>query len=379
MDLKQIGTHIQGLASLEATRAPVVSCYVDLEDARWRSGFDQQVERWQAAFPPGECRRWFDQAVVQIKSHLRRPTLVGTRGLALFARGGPGHFFFPLGFRLPVPFSFEVGCLPHIYRLVAMRDNFNRFAALVCTRDEIRILGVSMGTVVQQVCDRRMEAARRALCRRGERPSAGWRRRIVADAVAMLLPFMRQGGYRHLILAGEAEWLAAARQAMPRRLASRILDTVPACGSDALMDIVRAAAFSFAEHEEEESAAMVEWLCEGLGRDGWAVAGLEASWEVLSKGLAECLILDEHFCPEPGYECNVCGGRLPPGSPRSACLSCGSGLCVPYDEREAMVRAAVLGGAHIEIVNHSDALMRLGGVGCLLRPVPERYLYPVAA
>lgn len=131
--------------------------------------------------------------------------------------------------------------------------------------------------------------------------------------------------------------------------------------------------------KEEESAAMVEFLCEGLGRDGWAVAGLEASREVLSKGLAECLILDEHFCPEPGYKCKVCGGRLPPGSPRSACLSCGSGLCVPYDEREAVVRAAVLGGAHIEIVNHSDALMRLGGVGCLLRPVPERYLYPVAA
>lgn len=130
---------------------------------------------------------------------------------------------------------------------------------------------------------------------------------------------------------------------------------------------------------EEESAAMVEFLCEGLGRDGWAVAGLEASSEVLSKGLAECLILDEHFCPEPGYKCKVCGSRLPPGSPRSACLACGSGLYVPYDEREAVVRAAVLGGAHIEIVNHSDALMRLGGVGCLLRPVPERYLYPVAA
>ena len=31
-------------------------------------------------------------------------------------------------------------------------------------------------------------------------------------------------------------------------------------------------------------------------------------------------------------------------------------------------------GSEVEIVNHSDALMRLGGVGCLLRfPVPEKY------
>lgn len=379
MDLKQIGRHIRTLASLEAICAPTVSCYIDLEDARWRSGFDQQVERWQAAFPAGERRRWFDQAVVQLKNHLRRPTLVGTRGLALFARGGSKPFFLPLGFRLPVPFSFEVGRFPHIYRLVAMRDNFNRFAALVCTGDEIRILGVSMGAVVQQICDRRMEAARRALRRRGERADAGWMRRTVDDAAALLLPFMRQGGYRHLILAGDAEWLAVARQAMPRRLASRVLDTVPACGSDALMDIVRAAAFSFAEREEEESTAMVEWLCEGLGRDGWAVAGLESSSEVLRKGLADCLIIDEHFCPEPVSRCGVCGRPLLPGSPQIACPSCGDGLCLPSNEREAVVRAAVLGGAHIEIVNHSDTLMRLGGVGCLLRPVPERYLHPMAA
>ncbi len=204
-------------------------------------------------------------------------------------------------------------------------------------------------------------------------------RRILADGVAVLESFMRHGGYSHLILAGDPKWLALARQLMPRHMTARIWDVVPAGAGDALMDVVRAAAISFADREEEEPAATVEWLCEGLESEGWAVSGLQASQEALRKGAAECLILDEHFCPEPVRVCTGCGRRSRPEGPQFICPSCGKGLCLPRDEREALVRAAVFSGAHIEIVNHSDALMRPGGVGCLLRTAPDRFLRRAAA
>jgi hypothetical protein len=371
MDLKLIGRHIRALASMPATKAPVLSCHVDLEDPRWRSRFDEQAETLRAAFPPGEGRRWFEQALRPVKDHLRRPVAVGVRGLALFSRGGTHPFFVPLCFRIPLPAGLEIGRFPHVYRLAALRDNFHRFAALVVTSDAVRILGVNTGAVTQHICDRRIARLSKGPSRSG----MGELRMILADAAAILEPFMRLGGYRHLMLAGDAARIALLRQALPRHLAARIWDIIPANDGDALMDIVQAASFSFADREEEESAAMVEWLCEGLGRDGWAVAGAGAALQAVKDGTADILILDERFIPEPVRQCVDCGRFSPPASPQFLCPICGTGLCLPRDEREALVRAAVFAGVHIEIVNHSDALMRLGGVGCILRSAPEQQIF----
>jgi hypothetical protein len=38
-----------------------------------------------------------------------------------------------------------------------------------------------------------------------------------------------------------------------------------------------------------------------------------------------------------------------------------------FDLKEEMVRLAERSACHVEAVLHSDALARLGGVGCLLR------------
>lgn len=370
MDLKVVGRHIRALASMPATKAPVLSCHVDLVNPRWRSNFDEQAEALRAAFPPGEGRRWFQEACLQLKHHLQGRLPVGARGMALFARGGAQPFFVPLSFRVPLPAGLEVGRFPHVYRLVALRDNFHRFAAMVVTSDAVRILGVSTGAVTQHICDRRTARLARGACSSASRQL----RANFADAIAILEPFMRHGGYRHLVLAGDAGRLALLRHVLPRRLAARIWDVIPAHEGDALMDVVQAAAVSFADREEEESAAMVEWLCEGLGRDGWAVAGVSASHQAMKNGAADTLILDEHFTSEPLCQCVNCGRSSAAAAPLLLCPVCGTGLCLPRDQREALVRAAVLAGVHIEVVNHSDALMRLGGAGCLLHSAPEQRL-----
>lgn len=370
MDLKLIAMHIRALSSMPATKAPVLSCYADLEDPRWRSRFDEQAETLGAAFPPGEALRWLDEALLPLKNHLRGPLPVGVRSVALFARGGSMPFFVPLWFRVPVPAGLEIGCFPHVYRLVALRDNFNRFAALVCTSDAVRILGVSVGAVTQHICDRRLARLSRAPSSPGSRELQS----ILADSVSILEPFMRHGGYRHLMLAGDPARLELLRQAMPRHLSALIWDVIPAHDGDALMDVIQAASLSFAEREEEESAAMVEWLCEGLGRERWAVAGAAAAHQALKNGTAEVLVLDDRFVAEPLLQCVDCGRFSPPSSSQFLCPICGAGLCLPRDEREALVRCAVFSGVQVEVVNHSDALMRLGGVGCLLRSAPEQRL-----
>ncbi len=137
------------------------------------------------------------------------------------------------------------------------------------------------------------------------------------------------------------------------------------------MDVVQAAALSFTDREEEESSALVALFCCELEEDGHAAAGLDAALEAVSNGAAEMVLIDSRFAPPPRRSCLRCG-RSSPDSGGPFALHAGR-PCSPADGREALVRAAVAAGVHVEIVNHSDALMRLGGVGCLLRqPLPWR-------
>ena len=57
-----------------------------------------------------------------------------------------------------------------------------------------------------------------------------------------------------------------------------------------------------------------------------------------------------------------------------ACPQCASVTGRRLDIKEEMVRLAQQTGCHVEVVEHSDALIQLGGVGCLLRyAAPENY------
>jgi len=58
----------------------------------------------------------------------------------------------------------------------------------------------------------------------------------------------------------------------------------------------------------------------------------------------------------------VAGGDKP-----AACPACGSDKLQNLDVREALVRMAEQQGCAVEVVTESEALMRCGGVGCLLR------------
>src|SRR5665811_1082514 len=66
-------------------------------------------------------------------------------------------------------------------------------------------------------------------------------------------------------------------------------------------------------------------------------------------------------------DCLRCGaGDIAVACPTS-CPKCGASRLRGFDVMEEMVRLAERSACHVEVVLHSDALARLGGVGCLLR------------
>ena len=75
----------------------------------------------------------------------------------------------------------------------------------------------------------------------------------------------------------------------------------------------------------------------------------------------------QHYDAGPSWICRHCGWAEAAPRPSEDCPECTSGELRPADLKEVMITLAERQSLEIEIVSHSEVLMDLGGVGCLLR------------
>ena len=93
--------------------------------------------------------------------------------------------------------------------------------------------------------------------------------------------------------------------------------------------------------------------------------------DALLWGEVDTLIMASSYQPDPGWKCADCR-TLGTGVPETpVCRHCGKSSVRSMDIREALLRLASQQERPVEVVDRSDALMSLGGVGCLLRTHPD--------
>ena len=101
--------------------------------------------------------------------------------------------------------------------------------------------------------------------------------------------------------------------------------------------------------------------------------------QALKNGQADYLVIAKSYDPGMGWECRLCGMIELTLPHPNLCPACQFGLLREFDIREEMVRLAGRLECGIEVVEHSDVLMNLGGVGCLLRFLaPAGYIHAAA-
>jgi len=101
---------------------------------------------------------------------------------------------------------------------------------------------------------------------------------------------------------------------------------------------------------------------------------VKVSLQALKWGQVYMLVLAKAYDPGTGWMCCTCGAAGVEPTPIKICSECLSKEVRELNVKEEIVRMAERTGSRVEVVNHNDALMRLGGVGCLLRFLgPERY------
>jgi peptide subunit release factor 1 (eRF1) len=168
---------------------------------------------------------------------------------------------------------------------------------------------------------------------------------------------------------------------MPNDLADKLVDMAPDSTRDRQTEVIILTLSSFIEQEEHQHRTIAERLIEGLRSQNLAVAGSAATLDALRRGEVDTLVMASSYQPDPGWTCTACraiGTELPE---TSVCPQCGNLSVRPMDVRETLMHLAGQLELPVEVVEHSDELLSLDGVGCLLRTHLDTQInkYTVAA
>lgn len=375
--LDELKQHITLLVSVEESDALFVSFYLNLEDggASGRAALAQRASVLRHILK-GDDLADLERALCKINAYLAAEILPEAKGLAIFVRDSfGGAFLLPIQFAVPVPNWIAVYPTPNIYHLVELKDTYHRYVVLLATAERARILDVNLGAVTVQAWTDRPEL--RGLVGEGwSRPHyqvhrANRGERFLEEKLAVLERLVRAGGHTHLILAGDPEITAGIRRALPKDLADKLVDTIPASARDKHTDVVVATLSSFIEHEEQESQAVAERLFKELRGQDLAVAGSAAALEAFRLRNVDTLVMAQGYRPDPGWICAACKAMGTDVLETPVCPRCDQASVRALDVKEVLLRLAGQLECPVEVVEHSDALMLLGGVGCLLRTRPE--------
>lgn len=370
--LDELKKNISLLASVEESDVPFISCYLNIEagPTSWQKTFNNRVHILRRILK-GSNLLDFEDALGKIETYLLTELLPDAKGVAIFSRGlTGGSFMMPMQFAAPLPNWIVVNPTPNIYHLMELKDNYHRYIILLANAQRARILEVNLGAVTIQAWLNHSELQMRV--------GSEWTRshyqihqmhrgdRFLHEKISVLEQLMFAGGHSHLILAGDPDNTERIRHALPSALSEKLVDMIPTSKHTQQTDIVMATLSSFIEHEEQESQSIAEQLIIGLRSHNLACAGSIDSLKALREGKVDILVMASNYQPDPGWICTACNISSTEAPETCECPVCGKSSVRPLDIKEELLRLAVQWERPVEVVEHSDELMSLGGIGCLL-------------
>jgi hypothetical protein len=361
------------LAGIVESPTPFVSCYLNLESDKdsIQQTIDQRANLLRRILKGSDLDD-FEESIGAIKSYIDNELLPNAKGLAFFARSSFGkEFHMPLQFAVPLPNQLQIYPTPNIYNLIELKDTYERYLVMIATTQWVRIVEVNLGAATIQAWSENPALRERVGQEWSETQYQLYQHdregNFLQEKIAVLEKLMHSGDHNHLILAGNPQITSRIREALPEHIASKLMDTIPASRRDQQTDIVTATLSVFVEQEELESQSIAERLIQAIRTQGLAVVGVKDCLDNLQRGKVDTLIMLQDYNPDPGWYCSSCNemGEITPAT--NICPHCQSSTVRPTDLREELVRQAGKMSCPVEVVEYSEALMKLGGVGCLLR------------
>lgn len=363
---------IRELVAIRGERAPITSCYLDVDGRRLARYPDVEREvdmllrdaRVRANGKPSvqaDLRR-IEQFV---RGGIDRSK---TRGVAIFACSEQDLWHV---IELPVPVHSQVviNQVPAVGQLESVLREHEPIGVLLVDRQRARMFVFALGELIEH--SERFDALPRDEGTRGERDRGGdhphhFEARIqqhVRRAAQVAFEVWQQSPFDHLAIAAPdplaRELEANLHPYLVKRLVGRA--SVPVTASD---DEILAAAQSIeAEVERQRDAALVERLRQAVSTGRRGVAGLGRVLEALADRRIDQLLVSKGFSAA-GWRCDDCNVHAAIGR---ACKRCGDQMVEVGDIVEEAVEEALSQSCRVHICVRNADLDVMGRIGALLR------------
>lgn len=350
---------LEKLISLDETGGLVFSFYLNLEGP---GGVAEQIIQLASSMESGmnsdDLPKLF-QALTRLKGEADAARVEDKYlGLAYFYR--PGKEVFEEVFKLQVPVESWacIGTTPNIVPLVELKDSYDRYVVFISTEKQARIMEIVVGSVTRDAWlnrpKLRQKVGREWTREHYQNHRNDRNRKFIKEKIAVLKDLMNKSGHSHLILAGNPERISLIRNELPRELADKVIDSQKLVINEVQDEVVRGTINSFIASEIKESQAALDLLRRKLQSGDGATVGYSQVFKAMEAGVVDVLILSK-------YEAS----QKIPVPPEEL---------IQFEDRDALVKKALIEDIPIEIVEEGSFLDGYDGIGALLRYKAARYI-----
>lgn len=349
----EVGVAMQDESGALRQYLPVLSVYLDLRPLAGgerpavhpaRVVLRERLHQITQTFAPrGHAYDTVRADAARIEAYLDHAVAPATRGIAIFA--GTAHQLFET-LATDAPFENRISArpTPDLFQLAHLLDDQDVAVVAVAHTNAVRLFVTHRGGLreVRGLADdpkfyhqvRQVNAMNQA---HYQRHAQHVRAEFAREAAERITELVERTGAGDVILGGDAEAVPLLRQALSPQLAGSVRE--PPHGL--ALEAPRASVWEDVEPlllqaQADRGRAWVERLVEAVQADALGVAGITPTQAALERGQADVLIMANDVPLAP-------------------------------DVRSALIAQATKTDAMVEIVDQSEPLTRLGGVGALLR------------
>ena len=362
---------IRSLVGFRGERAPVTSCYLDVDGRRYvrHQDLEHQVhvllhDARGRANGDASVRRDLHRIEDLVKGGFDRSH---TRGLAIFACSA--HDLWEV-IELPVSVQNRVviNHMPAVGQLEAVLEESTALGVLLADKQRARMFVFELGELVDH--SELFDALLRDYDTRGDRDQGdvahhrdALKHQHLRHAADVALAVFQKAAFQHLVTAGPDEITSELESLLHPYLRDRLFGRVHVSVAAGL-DEIRSAALEV-EHkiERQKEAALVARLREAVATGRRGVAGLGPVLAALGEHRAERLLVSQGY-REAGWRCGPCGALALVGR---TCGRCSSEMEALDDIVEEAIDEALGQSCRVEICVGNADLDVLGRVGALLR------------
>jgi peptide chain release factor subunit 1 len=363
---------IRELASIKGERAPITSCYLDVDGRRIARQQDLEHEvdvllKGARALADGEASVSADLQKIEQYVHdgLDRSRV---RGLAIFACTAE-RLWEVIELPVPVRTRVVINHVPAVGQLESVLREHEPIGVLLADRQRARMFVFELGELVER--SELFEAVPRDAGARGERDRGGDHPQLLEahtqqhlrTAAHVAFEVWSQHPFTHLAIAAPDQ-LASQLEAdlhpyLRERLCGRL--AVPVTANHA--EVLAAAQAVEAKVERSREARVVDRLRAAVAAGRKGVSGLADVVEALGDHRVGTVVVSKWFAA-PGWRCRGCDTLAAMGR---RCKRCGGEMVEVDDLVEDVVEEALAQSCQVEICVGNADLDVMGRIGALLR------------